>query len=115
MHFKGSGILKDFLFIFCPSFGKNLTLKVSYAIIIIVKNDLDKLNRQDGRLRMKEGLTIGQAADMLGCSISTLKRWEREGVLDSPDRHSLGWRIYNPEDIQVIKRLITSRKERKQS
>lgn len=46
---------------------------------------------------------IGQAAQKLGVSVDTLRRWEREGKL-KPDRNAAGHRRYTDEDIDTLRR-----------
>lgn len=46
---------------------------------------------------------IGQAAQKLGVSVDTLRRWEREGKL-TPERNAAGHRRYTDEDIDALRR-----------
>lgn len=46
---------------------------------------------------------IGQAAQKLGISVDTLRRWEREGKL-TPERNAAGHRRYTDEDIDALRR-----------
>ena len=39
---------------------------------------------------MKTFLSIGQAANLLGVSVSTMRRWEKEGKLSS-DKRTFGF------------------------
>lgn len=41
-------------------------------------------------------ITISKAAKLLGVSISTLRRWEKEGKISSENRHTGGHRRYDP-------------------
>jgi len=51
-------------------------------------------------------LTIAQAANALGVSISTLRNWDRQGKL-KPRRHPInGYRIYDRDEIDRLKRQI---------
>jgi len=45
-------------------------------------------------------ITISKAAKLLGVSISTLRRWEKEGKLSSENRHTGGHRRYDPTKLQ---------------
>lgn len=45
---------------------------------------------------------IGQAAQKLGVSVDTLRRWEREGR-PAPDRNPAGHRRYTDEDIEALR------------
>ena len=58
-----------------------------------------------------QNLTIAQAADLLGISVSTLRNWDRQGRL-TPRRHPInGYRIYNRAEIVRLKELIEGRDE----
>lgn len=45
-------------------------------------------------------ITISKAAKLLGVSISTLRRWEKEGKIFSENRHTGGHRRYDPTKLQ---------------
>lgn len=45
-------------------------------------------------------ITISKAAKLLGVSISTLRRWEKEGKISSENRHTGGHRRYDPTKLQ---------------
>jgi putative resolvase len=45
-------------------------------------------------------ITISKAAKLLGVSISTLRRWEKEGKISSENRHAGGHRRYDPIKLQ---------------
>ena len=47
-------------------------------------------------------MTVKQAAKMLGVSVDTLRRWDREGRLPPSGRTLSGWRYYLFTDIQTI-------------
>jgi DNA-binding transcriptional MerR regulator len=49
-------------------------------------------------------LTIGQTARIVGVSSSTLRLWESVGLI-SPGRNSGKYRLYNPEMLEVLKRI----------
>src|SRR5262250_630108 len=49
-------------------------------------------------------LTVGQTARILGTSPSTLRLWENVGLI-SPARSSGSYRLYNPELLEVLKRI----------
>ncbi len=49
-------------------------------------------------------LTVGQTARILGISPSTLRLWENIGLI-SPARSSGRYRLYNPELLEVLKRI----------
>jgi DNA-binding transcriptional MerR regulator len=57
---------------------------------------------------MMHAYTVGAAAEMLGISTSTLKRWEREEKIPQPKRrakppHS---RVYTQEDLDNIREIM---------
>src|SRR5262245_17924502 len=49
-------------------------------------------------------LTVGQTARILGISTSTLRLWENIGLV-SPARSSGRYRLYNPDLLEVLKRI----------
>src|SRR5215472_10845452 len=49
-------------------------------------------------------LTVGQTARILGISPSTLRLWENIGLV-SPARSSGRYRLYNPDLLEVLKRI----------
>jgi DNA-binding transcriptional MerR regulator/quercetin dioxygenase-like cupin family protein len=49
-------------------------------------------------------LSVGQTARILGVSPSTLRLWENIGLI-SPARSSGRYRLYNPEMLEVLKRI----------
>ena len=51
-------------------------------------------------------ITIGEAADMLGVSEVTLRRWDRAGKF-RPHRHPIsGYRLYRREDVDKLRQRI---------
>src|SRR2546422_1076825 len=59
-------------------------------------------------------LTVGQTARILGISPSTLRLWENIGLI-SPARSSGRYRLYNPELLEVLKRIKYLRDVKKHS
>lgn len=58
--------------------------------------------KQGNRRDLGEYLTVGDAAEMLGVSRSTLRNWDRSGKLRA-FRHPInGYRLYLREDMQRI-------------
>src|SRR6516164_7049203 len=49
-------------------------------------------------------LTVGETARILGISPSTLRLWENVGLI-SPARSSGRYRLYNPDLLDVLKRI----------
>ena len=60
-------------------------------------------NRNSNGVRARF-LTIGQTARIVGVSSSTLRLWESVGLI-SPARNSGKYRLYNPELLEVLKRI----------
>src|SRR5690242_831421 len=52
---------------------------------------------------MDRFIKIGKAAELLGVSIQTLRRWEKQNIL-LPDRKSNGTRYYNADKLVGIER-----------
>ena len=52
-------------------------------------------------------LTIGQVAKLSGCSVETIRFYEREGVLPKPQRKASGYRLF---DLDTVHRLQFIRK-----
>ena len=62
-------------------------------------------DHQPGSKRLRAGfLTVGQTARILGVSPSTLRLWENVGLV-SPARSDGRFRLYNPELLEVLKRI----------
>jgi DNA (cytosine-5)-methyltransferase 1 len=53
-------------------------------------------------------MKIREAAEHLGVSIETLRRWNGKGVI-RVDRTPLGYRIFKPESILEIQHIIRNR------
>jgi DNA-binding transcriptional MerR regulator len=51
---------------------------------------------------IRKHMSIKQAADMLGVSIATMRRWDREGRLSPSGRTLGGWRYYLFTDLRTI-------------
>jgi excisionase family DNA binding protein len=48
-------------------------------------------------------MTVGEAAEYLGVSKSTLNRWQRSGRLVTDRRTPGGWRLYSTESLLLLK------------
>ncbi len=60
-------------------------------------------------------LTVGEAADRLGVSISTLRNWDRSGKL-AARRHPInGYRLYVRDDLEAFLQRIHSRDKPKRN
>ena len=53
-------------------------------------------------------MKIREAASYLQVSVETLRRWDREGIIVA-DRTPLGHRIFKPESILEIQKIIRER------
>jgi len=56
------------------------------------------------RSACRHPLTVGQAARIVGVSPSTLRLWERGGLVATV-RNAGGYRLYTPESLAVLKRI----------
>lgn len=55
-------------------------------------------------------LTVGEAAEALGVSRSTLRNWDKAGKL-KPYRHPVnGYRLYNRRELEELLKQITRNK-----
>jgi hypothetical protein len=50
----------------------------------------------------KKTLTIGELANRVGMRTSTLRYYEEQGLLTPQSRSPAGYRLYNPQDEQVL-------------
>lgn len=59
-------------------------------------------------------LTIKDAAEEIGCSVSALKRWEKEPGFPVPRRSDTWkkWRVYTHEDVKRITAWLEARSRR---
>ncbi len=53
-------------------------------------------------------LTVGQAADLLGVSISTLRNWDRQGKFVAARHPINGYRIYSPDSVLLLRDKIAA-------
>ncbi len=53
--------------------------------------------------------TIGKVAQRTGCHIETIRYYEKEGLLPSPDRSAAGHRLFSCE---LVERLVFIRRSR---
>ena len=55
-------------------------------------------------MRLGNGFrTIGQVAKSMGVATSTLRYYEREGLLDPAERSQSGYRLYDPSDVEQLR------------
>lgn len=63
--------------------------------------------RVDGSLSMKKGLvTVKQAAELLGVSIQTIIRWDKNGKLKATRHPMNNYRLYRLVDLKKIAERI---------
>jgi hypothetical protein len=56
--------------------------------------------------------TVGQLADMLGCSVRSIYRWEEQGVIPPPtriDRGEVSARVYSTAQVADIRAKVQGR------
>lgn len=74
---------------------------VKKTVEILDSKDLTKLD-DIKKQRDKDYFTIGEVAKEANVSASSIRHWEKEGLI-SPERHKeSGFRIYSPSDIRRI-------------
>lgn len=52
---------------------------------------------------MSKPLTIGQVAKRAGVGIETVRFYERQGLIDEPDRRASGYRQYDEEVVAILR------------
>lgn len=63
--------------------------------------DLKELNDLP-KYRNKHSFTIGEVAEEANVSTSTIRHWEKEGLIKPERQHESGFRIYGPSDIRKV-------------
>ncbi len=53
-------------------------------------------------------LTITELADQIGITPKTIIRWEKAGKIRKPKRDWKGWRVYDEEDIEQIRKIVST-------
>ncbi len=59
---------------------------------------------------VEEGIKANQVCHLFDISKATLFRWEREGVIARPARDWRNWRLYTPQNVDEIEKVICARK-----
>jgi DNA-binding transcriptional MerR regulator len=54
----------------------------------------------DGRL------SITEVAKELGVTTKTITRWEKAGKIKPAKRDWRGWRVYSPDDLELMKSFV---------
>jgi MerR family mercuric resistance operon transcriptional regulator len=57
-----------------------------------------------------KSLRIGEVARRVGCTVETVRFYERKGLLDEPSRRPSGYRLYEQEDVGRL-RFVRRAKE----
>ena len=52
---------------------------------------------------LKKRLTTTQVAEMIGIRSKTIMRWEKNGRIRKPKRDWRGWRVYDQQDVEIIR------------
>ena len=48
-------------------------------------------------------MRIGEVATLAGVNIQTLRYYERRGLLPAPERHTSGYREYDPDTVRLVR------------
>ena len=59
-----------------------------------------------------EGLSTQRVCRLLHVCRETIFLWERQGRIKNVQRDSRGWRVYSPENIKQIERIISGSLEK---
>lgn len=51
-------------------------------------------------------LSVTEVAKELGVTTKTITRWEKAGKIKQAKRDWRGWRVYSPEDLEVMKGFV---------
>ncbi len=55
---------------------------------------------------MNGRLSITEIAKELGVTTKTITRWEKAGKITQAKRDWRGWRVYTPEDLDLMKSFV---------
>jgi len=58
---------------------------------------------------LNEYMTVGEAAELLGVSKDTLRRWDRAGKLKARRHPITGYRLYLKSDLKTLLRQIAGK------
>jgi len=53
-------------------------------------------------------MTITEVAGQIGVASKTIMRWEKAGKIGKSKRDYRGWRVYSPEDVREMERMVNS-------
>ncbi|NLE57738.1 MAG: MerR family DNA-binding transcriptional regulator [Planctomycetes bacterium] len=60
--------------------------------------------------RLGDFLTVGEAAEYLGVSASTLRNWDRSGKVKARRHPVNGYRLYSRQDLQKLMAQVKGQK-----
>lgn len=55
------------------------------------------------------GVRIGELAKMTGCKVVTIRYYEKEGLLGSPERSGANYRLYEESDVERLRFIMHCR------
>jgi DNA-binding transcriptional MerR regulator len=55
---------------------------------------------------MNGRLSITDVAERLGVTTKTITRWEKAGKIKRAKRDWRGWRVYEPEEVDLMKSFV---------
>jgi DNA-binding transcriptional MerR regulator len=58
---------------------------------------------------MADGLSIREVAEQTGLAAGTIRMWEQRHGFPSPRRTASGYRRYEPEDVETLRRVRAHR------
>jgi len=53
-------------------------------------------------------MTLTEVAERIGVATKTIIRWEKTGKIAKSKRDWRGWRVYSPEDVKELERMVNS-------
>ncbi len=60
--------------------------------------------------KLNEYLTVGEAAEFLGVSKDTMRRWDRAGKLQARRHPITGYRLYSKKELATVLTDLAKRK-----
>ncbi len=57
------------------------------------------------------GLAIREVAEQTGLAAGTIRMWEQRYGFPEPERTPAGYRVYGPEDVEVLRRVVALRRD----
>ena len=56
-----------------------------------------------------KGLAIREVAERTGLAAGTIRMWEQRYGFPEPERTAAGYRLYSPDDVETLRRVVTLR------